>query len=124
MRSKSALALEMVRAARARGMRFAWVGFDGGYGKEPAFLRALEAGGPACGLKIEFHHLAGRSASVKNHPLNRMALCAEHHRLSTTLSAHGAPKAFKAWLEANRPEQYAFAFTKAGRDFAGEGSKK
>ncbi len=42
LRSKSALALEMVRAARARGMRFAWVGVDGGYGKEPAFLRALD----------------------------------------------------------------------------------
>ena len=42
MRSKTALALEMVRAARARGMRFGWVGVDGGYGKEPAFLRALD----------------------------------------------------------------------------------
>jgi SRSO17 transposase len=42
MRSKSALALEMVRAARARGVRFAWVGVDGGYGKEPGFLRALD----------------------------------------------------------------------------------
>jgi len=42
MCSKSALALEMVRAARARGMRFGWVGVDGGYGKEPAFLRALD----------------------------------------------------------------------------------
>ncbi len=42
MRSKSALALEMVQAARARGMRFGWVGVDGGYGKEPAFLRALD----------------------------------------------------------------------------------
>jgi SRSO17 transposase len=42
MRSKSALALEMVRAARARGMRFQWVGVDGGYGKEPGFLRALD----------------------------------------------------------------------------------
>jgi SRSO17 transposase len=42
MRSKSALALEMVRAARARGMRFGWVGVDGGYGKEPAFLRAVD----------------------------------------------------------------------------------
>ena len=41
-RAKSALALEMVRAARARGMRFGWVGVDGGYGKEPAFLRALD----------------------------------------------------------------------------------
>ena len=42
MRSKTDLALEMVRAARARGMRFGWVGVDGGYGKEPAFLRALD----------------------------------------------------------------------------------
>ena len=42
MRSKSALALEIVRAAQARGMRFEWVGVDGGYGKEPAFLRALD----------------------------------------------------------------------------------
>src|SRR5919205_387535 len=42
MRSKSALALEMVRAARAWGMRFGWVGVDGGHGKEPACLRALD----------------------------------------------------------------------------------
>src|SRR5690349_18360724 len=42
LRAKSAPALEMVRAARARGTRFGWVGVDGGYGKEPAFLRALD----------------------------------------------------------------------------------
>jgi SRSO17 transposase len=42
MRAKTDLALEMVRAARARGMRFGWVGVDGGYGKKPAFLRALD----------------------------------------------------------------------------------
>jgi SRSO17 transposase len=42
MRAKTDLALGMVRAARARGMRFGWVGMDGGYGKEPAFLRALD----------------------------------------------------------------------------------
>ena len=41
-KSKSELALEIVREARARGMRFEWVGVDAGYGKEPAFLRALE----------------------------------------------------------------------------------
>jgi hypothetical protein len=45
LRSKAELALEIVRAARARGMRFAWVGVDGGYGKEPAFLRALNDAG-------------------------------------------------------------------------------
>src|SRR4051812_17956264 len=45
LRSKAELALEIVCAARARGMRFAWVGVDGGYGKEPAFLRALDDAG-------------------------------------------------------------------------------
>ena len=40
--SKSDHALDIVRQARARGMRFEWVGVDAGYGKEPAFLRALE----------------------------------------------------------------------------------
>ena len=44
-RSKSELALEMVRHQKALGLRYAWVGADGGYGKEPAFLRALEAMG-------------------------------------------------------------------------------
>jgi SRSO17 transposase len=42
--SKSQHALDIVRVARSlsRGMRFAWVGVDAGYGKEPAFLRALD----------------------------------------------------------------------------------
>jgi SRSO17 transposase len=40
--SKSQHALDIVRQARLRGMRFAWVGIDAGYGKEPAFLRALD----------------------------------------------------------------------------------
>ena len=40
--SKSQHALDIVRQARARGMRFEWIGLDGGYGKEPAFLRALD----------------------------------------------------------------------------------
>ena len=34
-----------VRAQRARNVRFNWVSIDGGYGKDPAFLRALEADG-------------------------------------------------------------------------------
>ncbi len=40
--TKSEHALDIVRQARARGMRFEWVGIDGGYGKEPPFLRALD----------------------------------------------------------------------------------
>jgi SRSO17 transposase len=44
-KTKSQLAHEMVRDARARGIRFTWLGFDGGYGKEPIFLNALEDDG-------------------------------------------------------------------------------
>ena len=44
-RSKTALALEMVATARRRGLRFGYVGVDGGYGKEPAFLYGLDAFG-------------------------------------------------------------------------------
>jgi FOG: Transposase len=42
-KTKSELALEMVRHQRQQGIQFAWVGADGGYGKEPAFLRGLDA---------------------------------------------------------------------------------
>jgi len=44
-RSKVELALEMVRHQRELSVQFAWVGADGGYGKEPAFLRGLDAMG-------------------------------------------------------------------------------
>jgi SRSO17 transposase len=44
-RSKAEHARAMVKQARASGMRFAWVGLDGGYGKEPWLLRALDADG-------------------------------------------------------------------------------
>jgi len=43
LRSKCDLALELVDAARRHGVRFGHVAVDGGYGKDPAFLRSLEA---------------------------------------------------------------------------------
>ena len=39
---KHDLALEMITHARQQGIGFAWVGFDGFYGSDPAFLRALD----------------------------------------------------------------------------------
>ena len=42
LKSKADLAFEMVVQARHNGVRFSWVGVDGGYGKEPGFLRRLE----------------------------------------------------------------------------------
>jgi len=41
-RTKDELALEMVRRARENGLRFSWVGADGGYGKGPGFCMALD----------------------------------------------------------------------------------
>ena len=43
--SKAELALEMVRDARRQGLRYRWVGMDGGYGKEPWLLRELDKDG-------------------------------------------------------------------------------
>lgn len=41
LKSKADLAFEMVLQARQNGVRFSWVGVDGGYGKDPSFLRRL-----------------------------------------------------------------------------------
>lgn len=42
-KSKCDLALDIVNHARGNGITYNWVGVDGGYGKDPAFLRALAA---------------------------------------------------------------------------------
>jgi SRSO17 transposase len=44
-RTKAQLALDMIREARSQGLRYRWVGMDGGYGKEPWLLRTLEQDG-------------------------------------------------------------------------------
>jgi SRSO17 transposase len=44
-KTKAQIALEMVRTQRQRNVRFNWVSVDGGYGKDPAFLRALDGDG-------------------------------------------------------------------------------
>ena len=45
LRTKPELALEIVRHQRALGVDFQWVGADGLYGNDPAFLRALDKDG-------------------------------------------------------------------------------
>ena len=42
-KTKVVLALEMVAHQRRIGLRFSWVGADGFYGNDPAFLRGLDA---------------------------------------------------------------------------------
>jgi SRSO17 transposase len=52
-RSKSQLALAMLKVAQQRGIQFGYVGIDGGYGKEPAFLRSVDAQG--CRFVADVH---------------------------------------------------------------------
>jgi SRSO17 transposase len=42
-RPKTAIALEQVRRAIGNGLRFDWITFDEGYGKDPSFLFGLDA---------------------------------------------------------------------------------
>jgi len=53
LKKKSQLALEMIEQALASNLPFAWVSADGGYGKEPDFLRALEDLG--CRFVVDVH---------------------------------------------------------------------
>lgn len=51
--SNSQLALAMLAVARQRGIQFGYVGIDGGYGKEPAFLRGVDEQG--CRFVADVH---------------------------------------------------------------------
>ena len=52
-RSKSQLALDMLKNAQERGVQFGYVDIDGGYGKEPAFLRGVDEHG--CRFVADVH---------------------------------------------------------------------
>ena len=51
-RKKAELALEMVAAARHNGLSFHWIGADGFYGNDPAFLRSLDQMGETFMLDV------------------------------------------------------------------------
>lgn len=73
-RSKSQLALEMLEIARQHGIQFGYVGIDGGYGKEPAFLRGVDEQG--CRFVADVHcdqtiYLQDPEPRVPDAPLGR-----------------------------------------------------
>ena len=66
-------------------------------------------GNEDCKGPLEAHHLISRGHKATRTAVEGgILLCSWHHRLSPHLSAHGAPRAFKTWMEANRPEQAAW----------------
>jgi SRSO17 transposase len=97
-KSKSDLAFEMVLQARQNGVRFSWVGVDGGYGKEPAFLRRLEDHGEV--------FVADVHKDQQIYPEDPAACVPEKGRRGkkpTSLQAQSASLRVDAWAAAQPP---------------------
>lgn len=99
--SKTALALALLETALQRGIRFGYVGIDGGYGKEPAFLRDVDRLG--CRFVADVHcdqtiYLQDPDPTVPawkgrgKRPLHRKAQCA-----SLRVDPWAAAQAPDAW---------------------------
>lgn len=79
-------------------------GIDGQLDDAWAKLVKIRAGNQCeyCGKTsyLNSHHIFTRSKrSVRWDAMNGICLCASHHVLSSTFSAHGTPTEFTYWLE-------------------------
>ena len=98
-KSKSELAFEMVLQARQNGVRFAWVGVDGGYGKEPAFLRCLEDHGEV--FVADVHK---DQQLYPEDPVPRVPEKGRRGKKPTNLQAQSASQRVDLWAAAQPPE--------------------
>jgi SRSO17 transposase len=93
--SKPELALEMVRHARAVGVRFSWVGMDALYGKDPALLRAVDADGERFMADVHKDQLIYLTDPCPAVP----ASSAGRGRKRTRRVAQSAPERVEAWAD-------------------------
>lgn len=101
-RSKSQLALEMLEIARQRGIQFGYVGIDGGYGKEPAFLRGVDKQG--CRFVADVH---GDQAIYVQDPKPRVPEpTSDRGRKPTRLKAQSASQRVDLWAAAQPPDAW------------------
>jgi SRSO17 transposase len=92
-RSKSAIALDMVANSRRLGLRFAWVGADAGYGKEPQFIRHLDDAGER--FVVDVH---ATQRLFLNDPMPHVPMAGSNHgRKPTRLVTVHAPISVEAW---------------------------
>lgn len=110
LKSKADLAFEMVVQARQNGVRFSWVGTDGGYGKDPAFLRRLADHGEV--FVAEVH----RDQSIY---LEDPAPCVPERKTPcakkpTRLEAQSAAQRVDAWAQAQPPERWQKVAVRSG----------
>jgi SRSO17 transposase len=99
-KSKSQLALDSVRHLRDLGIRFSWVGIDGGYGKEPHFLSTLDDYGELFVADVHKDQLIYLEDPVPYIPERKSA----KGRIPTLYKANGTPVQVQAWAAA-QPEE-------------------
>lgn len=102
-RTKTQLALEMVRHQRALGVAVAWVGVDGGYGKEPAFLRGLESMGE---LFVADVHKDQRIYLGDPRPQVPAGAAHQRGRPRSRLQAQTRPQRVDEWVVTVAPSQW------------------
>jgi SRSO17 transposase len=100
-RSKAELALAMVETARQRGVRFGTVAVDGGYGKDPAFLRGLDGFG--CRFVADVHR---DQLVYLEDPEPTVPAPSGRGKPPTRLKARATPLRVDLWAAAQPPEAW------------------
>ena len=93
-KSKTELALELIDEADDFGVDYAWVGVDAGYGKDPAFLRALVQRGKTFFADVHKTQQIYIANPTKKHP--RPGCRGKQRKLTTTPK----PMTVADWVEA------------------------
>jgi SRSO17 transposase len=100
-KTKSTLALELITHLRGIGAKFAATVLDAGYGKEPAFLRSLDAAGEV--FVVDVHSSQG---FWREDPWPAARLPGATRRASSALHAVGTALSVSAWVDAEGPEAW------------------
>jgi SRSO17 transposase len=100
-KTKAQLALELIKEQRELGVRFEWTSMDGGYGKDPAFLRALDDAGEK--FVADVH--CNQKFWLEN-PWPAMPLPQPPRKRSKRLQAVGEPLTVEAWASAQAPQEW------------------
>jgi SRSO17 transposase len=110
LKSKTDLAFEMVVHARQNGVRFQWVGVDGGYGKEPAFLRRLADHGEVFVAEVHRDQLIYLEDPEPFVPERK----GSGGKKPTLLQAQSASQRVDAWAQAQPPELWQKVAVRSG----------
>ena len=101
LKTKPALALDLVRRARLNGVPFAWVAADGTYGQDRALLRALDDAGET--LVIDVHRdqrvfLDNPRRAKQRRTTPEISRCAEDVRVDEWVARQPATAWQEVWI--------------------------